>query len=302
MDYKKIGHHYGKNKIIKISGLIIRSLELLPFVLKHKPVIALSHGSRSQLILTNLIGIPSALFSDYEFGAVLRMMIPTWFIVPEVYQDATFKQFPSEILKYPGIKEDVYVPQFKPDYNSIKNNIGIKNDKLLITIRPPAFEAHYQKPASKKLFEYVINYLGLRKNLRVVILPRDKKQEDWIRKRWPEINSDGKMLIPDHTVDGLNLMWHSDLVISGGGTMNREAAALGVPVYSIFRGEIGAVDRHLADAGRLTFLKSADDVRTKIALKHWQRPEKPENSNNVTLRSIVDSVVDIYEKIEHSQR
>ena len=101
------------------------------------------------------------------------------------------------------------------------------------------------------------------------------------------------MLIPDHPVNGLNLIWHSDLVVSGGGTMNREAAALGVPVYSIFRGKIGAVDRYLADTGRLTLLETPADVYAKLKLQHWKRPTRPEDVNALTLDWIVDNIIAI---------
>jgi hypothetical protein len=102
-------------------------------------------------------------------------------------------------------------------------------------------------------------------------------------------------MIPDHAVNGLNLIWFSDLVISGGGTMNREAAALGVPVYSIFRGKIGAVDKYLADNGRLVMIENVQEVRTKIRLAHWNRPAHPNNGSATVLQSIVHNVVSILE-------
>src|SRR3989454_12149206 len=80
----------------------------------------------------------------------------------------------------------------------------------------------------------------------VVLLPRNGRQADQLTQNHPEWFCLGKVVVPDHAVDAMNLIWHSDLVVSGGGTMNREAAALGIPVYSIFRGPIGAVDSHLA--------------------------------------------------------
>jgi predicted glycosyltransferase len=84
-------------------------------------------------------------------------------------------------------------------------------------------------------------------------------------------------------------------VISGGGTMNREAAALGVPVYSIFRGKIGAVDQYLADHGRLTLIETVDDLQKKIALVPWSRPASPDLHNRPALKSIVDSIAGILE-------
>ena len=111
---------------------------------------------------------------------------------------------------------------------------------------------------------------------KIILLPRNEKQEAAIRHAWPDLFANGKMRVPSAVVDGLNLIWHSDLVISGGGTMNREAAALGVPVYSIFRGHIGAVDRHLTSAGRLVLIESVEDVRRKIVVHRRDRGHGPE--------------------------
>src|SRR5947199_9405367 len=101
------------------------------------------------------------------------------------------------------------------------------------------------------------------------------------------------MRIPEHIVDGLNLIWYSDLVISGGGTMNREAAALGVPVYSIFRGKIGAVDRYLSSTGRLVLIESVEDLHAKIQVIRRNRLAMPERVDGITLKSIVEQIVAI---------
>ena len=116
-----------------------------------------------------------------------------------------------------------------------------------------------------------------------------------MRQLWPELLSTGKMMIPEHVIDGLNLIWFSDFVVSGGGTMNREAAALGVPVYSIFRGKTGAVDRYLAEQGRLTLLRSVDDVRSKMVLARRNTLAQPKNGHRPALGTIVDYVVAILE-------
>jgi predicted glycosyltransferase len=102
--------------------------------------------------------------------------------------------------------------------------------------------------------------------------------------------ANGTIIVPTDAVDGLNLIWFSDLVISGGGTMNREAAALGVPVYSIFRGKIGAVDRHLANTGRLVLVGGVEDVRTRIVLSPRSRRAEHHGASDKALEIIVDKV------------
>jgi len=165
----------------------------------------------------------------------------------------------------------------------------------MITVRPPATEAHYHNPASELLFDAAMNFFMERSDARVVLLPRNDRQAASLRKTWGRWISEQKIVIPQHAIDGLNVVWFSDLVVSGGGTMNREAAALGVPAYSIFRGTIGAVDRYLAGQGRLTLIESVDEVRTKIALVRRNRPDVPESGNRITLQTIVNIIVSILE-------
>ena len=296
---KVIGHHYGKHRIFKLSGLFIRTIQLAPTVLEDKADIAISHGSRSQLLLATLLGIPSIVIVDYEFTQGWSALHPRWVMVPDVISDDAIRA-KSHIMRYPGIKEDVYVPRFKPD-SSIMSDLDLNQDDLVITLRPPANEAHYHNPESEELLTAVLNSLQDREDAKVILLPRNHHQENAIRKSWPSLFDSGKMLVPANAVDGLNLIWHSDLVISGGGTMNREAAALGVPVYSIFRGRIGAVDRYLARTGRLVLVESVAEVRTKILLQRRQRPAEPTYWNNDTLMKIVDNVVSALEA-RHMQR
>ena len=295
LEYKRIGKHYGRHKIIKVAGLVFRAFQLMPAVRREKPDLALSHGSRAQLISAAMLGIPSVVIFDYEYATMLPLAQPKWVVVPEIIPDNAIKLPRERIYKYPGIKEDVYVPNFRPDF-SVKRKLGLNEEDIVVTIRPPATEAHYHNPHSEELFETTINFLGNRENTRLVLLPRNEKQEDKVRKMWPEFCSNSKIIIPEHVIDGLNLMWYSDLVISGGGTMNREAAALGVPVYSIFRGKIGAVDQYLANNGRLILLENLEDVKTKVILERWQRPESMDHGNNATLQSIVASIISVIEK------
>jgi predicted glycosyltransferase len=295
LPYKRIGRHYGKNKILKAIGTLFRAVQLMSVILREKPDLAISHGSRSQLVASAILNIPSIMITDYEYSHFFPIIKPRWLILPEVISDKLIKISKERILKYPGIKEDVYVPNVKPN-PSIKDELGI-NEELIVTIRPPATEAHYHLPESEELFYAAMDFLINQKNISIILLPRNEKQAELIRKLYPEIFDKGKIIIPDHAVDGLNLIWHSDLVISGGGTMNREAAALGVPVYSIFRGKIGAVDQYLSETGRLTLLKSVEDVRTKIALNRRQKDAKPAHRNMNTLKSIVEGIEKITESI-----
>jgi predicted glycosyltransferase len=162
-----------------------------------------------------------------------------------------------------------------------------------VTIRPPATEAHYHNPEAEILLDAVFELLATIPQVKVILLPRNQKQEVALQRTHPELFACGKVRVPGAVVDGLNLVWHSDLVISGGGTMNREAAALGVPAYSIFRGHIGAVDRHLAATGRLVLLESVEDVKNKLIVKQRTHPTCGGLSALGALQAIVNHVITI---------
>jgi predicted glycosyltransferase len=293
LDYKLIGRHSGRNPVRKVAGLCLRALQLAPTILKARPDLAVSHGSRSQLIASTLFRVPSLSLGDYEFSRGSALIHPTWHMCPEVIPDTALRRGDEHrTIRYPGIKEDVYVPRFLPDPH-LRASLGLREQDLVVTLRPPATEAHYHTAQSDELFAAALEYLGQRGDVKLVVLPRTDKQTQVLKAVWPDLFGDGTLRVPDRVVDGLNLIWHSDLVISGGGTMNREAAALGVPVYSVFRGRIGAVDRYLSMKGRLVLLESPEDVRTKVRVVRRARPSRPEAGQGAALVSIVDQIVRI---------
>jgi len=296
LNYTKVGKHYGANKLLKVIGTIWRSVQLARVILKHKPDISISHGSRSLILLSSVLGIPTILMFDYEHTRSLPLIKPTLGIVPEVINSPRIaKRFKRGLRVYSGIKEDVYVPSFRPD-SSIVQQLNLGERDIVVTIRPPASEAHYHNPDSDKLFASVVEFLGHTSGVRMIILPRNEKtQKDLVYKTWPKWCKDGKITIPDRVVDGLNLIWHSDLVISGGGTMNREAAALGVPVYSIFRGTLGAVDKYLAERGRLIMIESHEDVESKIRLVKRRKGTEENIGDSLALKQIMTAIREVIE-------
>lgn len=287
---KVIGGHWGKNKFLKVLCNLLRVVQLAPTVLMSRPDLAISHGSRAQVLLCKLLGIPTMMMHDYEHSTKTGFLEPDWVLMPDVIPDGAMSKHTDKVLRYPGLKEDVYIPTFEPN-PSILTELGISPNDLVVTLRPPATEAHYHNPESEVLFAETVRLLASTPNVRAVTLPRNARQGHQLREEWSELIASGRMLIPSTAVDGLNLIWFSDLVVSGGGTMNREAAALGVPVYSIFRGTIGAVDQYLVQQGRLTLIENVEDVHSKIKLTRWNRPIKPESRNRPVLQFIVDGIL-----------
>jgi predicted glycosyltransferase len=289
-----VGRHYGKNWILKLLGTALRAVQLLPLAITERPGLAVAHGSRAQVLVAAFLGIPSVMMFDYEFSNATRFLHPDWVFVPEVIPQERVHQKPDHVLRYHGLKEDVYVPRLKPDPN-VRNLLGVRQDELIVTVRPPATEAHYHNPEGEQFLAETLQYLLDQPGVRVVMLPRNENQATVLRSRWTRAIDEGRIIIPEHAVDGLNLIWNSDLVISGGGTMNREAAALGVPVFSIFRGRMGAVDQYLARTGRLTLIERVEDIRTKIVLKRRKPALWGSANQSAALDCIVDAISSIAE-------
>lgn len=290
LPYKKIGRHYGKNRFLKAWGLAWRSLQLLSFVLKERPIMGLNHGARAQIVVCNLFRIPTVMIMDYEHSKTPAIVAPRWEIVPEVLLSETLHaRSKKRIRKYRGIKEDVYAAEFTPD-KALCKQLDLGDNEIIVTVRPPATEAHYHNPESERLFIEFMDRVMATPGVKAVMLPRNKAQESHIRANWPKWFEGGNVIVPKHAVDGLNLLWHSDLVVSGGGTMNREAAALDIPVYSVFRGKSGAVDRHLQKEGKMVLIETSADVQNKILLLRRDRNVAAKVEARSALSDIVSEV------------
>ncbi len=290
--YTKAGRHYGKNMVRKFFGLLWRSVQLAPFLLVQRPKLALSHGSRSQILLANLLRIPTVLVMDYEYSKTIPFAYPRWMIVPRALEGRKLYSKDKRVRYYRGIKEDVYVPEFRPDPNFLRD-LGISQSEIILTVRPPANEAHYYTPESDRLLFELMSIIRQTSGVRVVLLPRNRAQEQYLRASCPDWFCDDKTIIPHHVISGLDLLWSSDLVVSGGGTMNREAAAMGVPVYSIFRGKSGAVDLMLEKEGRLAMIHDIDEVRRNVRIVRREKGAGPDNRPRAALQDIVNHIEEI---------
>lgn len=289
-----IGRHHGKNKLLKMLGTAWRAIALAWIVRNEKVDLSLAHGSRGCMLASRLLGIDTIQIIDYEHTSKLSVN-KLWVICPEVIPIHRAAASRTKYLSYPGIKEDVYLPSFQPD-PELRRRLGIAEDELLVTVRPPATEAHYHNPEAEALLTATLEKFCAMDGARVLLLPRNKNQETELRAVWTGAIASGKIVVPARVEDGMNIIWNSDLVVSGGGTMNREAAAMGVPVYSIFRGPIGAVDRFLESQGRLVLLESVEQVRTKIhAVRRDKEAVSLDHRKSPALEAIVQHIVDVAE-------
>jgi hypothetical protein len=295
MPYTEIGRHYGKNPIGKIWGLVYRSLQLYFFVKSHQADIAVSHGSRSQLIAAALLRMPMAMFFDYEGAKGIpffdKFIHADKYLVPEALKDEVLRPKFNDLsifYKYPGIKEDVYLSQFTASPNAL-GAIALDDKKIIVTLRPPASEAHYHNPLSDQIFTALLKRLSAEESTQTVLLPRTGEQI----KIALEIYKNGKgiLTIPDKVVNGLDLLWASDCVVSGGGTMIREGAGLGVPAYSIFCGMKPSVDAYLESQNMLTFIQDVQAVRNIRLLKRDKSPSNIRRNN--ILPVMVDQIMNM---------
>jgi hypothetical protein len=277
---------------MKVFGVYWRAAQLARFCLSAKPQLGLSHGSRSQAVICNILRIATIFLTDYEHAREIFLNFPRWLILPDVIPGTDAHVKPERIRYYRGIKEDVYAREFVPDL-SLPRELGLISDSLIITVRPPATEAHYHNPEADLLLSELMERVCQTARTQVILLPRNRAQEQSLRKTNPKWFINRRTIVPGRAVDGLNLLWHSDLVVSGGGTMNREAAALGVPVYSIFRGAIGAVDRMLEKEGRLVLINSPQDIWAKVIFAHRDRNQPPADRPRPALEDIMRHIEEI---------
>lgn len=300
IEYKCIGRHFGKNKFLKVIGWVYRALQLIPFYLTEKPDMAFTHASRNVGALAKLVGLPHVSTTDYEHGKHTPYNRSDLLLLPEVIPEEGTWMESRKISRYPGIKEDVYVPSFKPNPEFLKE-MKIDGEDVLAAIRPPATLAHYHNHKSEILFEATINYLKGKDKVKIVILPRTENQGADISRIWSDLFSSGKMIIPTQAINGLDLIWNSDLVISAGGTMIREAAALKIPAYSIFCSKIGAVDKYLSETGRLELVSEVEDIPVKIKIAKRRRMGNESvvknNESNKVLEFILDEVEALLKKL-----
>ena len=298
LKYTQVGKHYGSNIFLKVVGTLWRSLQLIPHVVFNRPALSVSHGSRSQLILSHVIRIPSILIFDYEHVARIPIFKPFLGVAPDMIDGSKLQNsFKMGLVSYPGLKEDVYVSSYKPDPDFL-SELNLNSQDMLVTIRPPATEAHYHNPEAEPLFTEVVEYLGSFDDIKMVILPRNEiTQRQLIIQQWGEWIDSGKIIVPDKVINGLDMIWYSDFVVSGGGTMNREAAALNVPVYSIFRGKMGAVDKYLSQEGRLKFIEKVADVQNKIKIEKRVKTDPSSIEERPALATIVSTIENTINKI-----
>lgn len=290
--YTVIGSHAGASKIKKLSNLVFRTFQLTRHIRKgSKPAVAISHGSRSMVLAARLLRIPAITMYDYEFTETrIFNTFSDRVLVPEGIGDEVLDKIglqESKRYKYQGLKEELYIREFAPEANfhaRLSRSVGheIRDDEVLVVLRPPASTANYHNPRSDSVFAALLQHLKDNQNAFIVIVPRTKQQAAEIDTRLESLeDADAEFAILHTAVNGLDLINAADVVISGGGTMNREAVLLGVPVYSIFQGEQGSLDRKMEQSGDIVSIRIETDLARIRVEKRSHEGSKPELSDRV---------------------
>ncbi len=261
-----IGHHRGERLAAKASGLALRSAALTRWALADARThgarfdVALGHGSNDVSVAAALLRIPSATMFDYEWAAVqhhVNCRLARAVVVPDAIPPERLDRYGArgKVRAYEGLKEEYYLADFEPD-PAILAQLQLDPQRPIVVVRPPPEVSLYHRFAND-LFAHVLERLREAaagdEGVQPVVLPRTAAQREQLR-------SVDTFVVPERAIDAQSLIACSDLVISAGGTMNREAVALGVPVYTTFEGRLGAVDERLIAEGRLRKLRDAAEL------------------------------------------
>jgi uncharacterized protein len=255
VDHTAIGRHRGERLASKGLGLAARSLALVRWARGRRFDVALGHGSNDVAVAAALLRIPSTTAFDYEFAAVqhhVNCRLARAVVVPDAIPPERLYRYGArgKVRRYEGLKEEYYLADFEPD-ESVLAGLGVDRSRPLVVVRTPPEVSLYHR-FENPLFRRVLDRLR-DSDAQTVVLPRTAPQRD-------ELSAVGGFTVPERAIDAQSLVAFADLVISAGGTMNREAVALGTPVYTTFEGRLGAVDEALLREGRLRRLEDPGEV------------------------------------------
>jgi uncharacterized protein len=256
-----VGAHGGRSAGGKLRSLASRSYALWRWA-RTRPRfdLAAAHGSNDLPIVARALRVPAVDLFDYEWATFQHMIgcrLARRVIVPDAIPPERLARYgagPRKLRRYPGLKEEYFLHDFEPD-PGILAQVGADPGRLIVVLRTPPVAALYHR-VHNPVYAELLDRLGHDDDIHAVVLPRLREQAEELRRlALPSV------IVPEHAIDGPSLVAASDLVISAGGSMNREAVALGVPVYTTFQGRMGGVDEKLMREGKLRRLEHAADVQ-----------------------------------------
>ena len=259
IDATIVGEHGGRSRLSKTRAMASRLRALHRWARGRGFDIALAHGSYDLTLTARRLGIPSGTTFDYEFAFAqheLGCRAATRVTVPETIPGDRLTRYglrPPKLRRYAGLKEEYYLADFQAD-PVVLDEVGVDRSRTLVVLRPPPDVSLYHR-SENELFPRTLRSLGGREDVHAIVLPRTGEQREQLASlALPSVT------VPPHAVDAQSLIAFADLVVSAGGTMNREAVALGAPVFTLFAGRLGGVDEELIRTGRLTILRDPAEL------------------------------------------
>jgi hypothetical protein len=272
--HQAVGKHGGEGFLGLAAELGRRAGQLAGWARRQRFDLAVSHNSYAQLLAARLLGIRAVTTMDYEHQPLnhLAFRLADKVLVPEPFPQESLVKFGAarKAQRYPGIKEQVHLSDFQPNPR-LRQEEGLPEDTILAVIRPPATWAAYHR-FENDLFDRLVERLAEQPGVHILFLPRLASQADSLRRL-----DHPNLQVAEKTYHGPQLLWAADLAVSGGGTMNREAAVLGTPAYSVFKGRPCAVDDYLVQAGRLRRITGLADLQGLHARRVDGRREPLQN-------------------------
>ena len=250
IDHTEFGRHGGASRTGKLLSLLSRTRAMRRFGRRRGFDLALAHGSNDLALAARRLRIPAVNMFDYEFATLqhnIGCRPARRVITPDTIPPDRLRRFgvgPEKLAQYPGLKEEYYLADFTADQR-VLDLLGLDREKVIVVVRPPPDVSLYHRK-SNPLFPQVLTHVGTQDHVQAVVLPRTNAQREYVRAL--ELPS---VVLAEHAVDAQSLVALADLVVSAGGTKNREAVALGTPVYTTYGGRLGGVDEALIREHRL---------------------------------------------------
>ncbi len=258
--YTEIGAHGGRGRAGKVRALLSRTAAVTAWARPRRFDLAVAHGSNDLALAAWALRVPAVNMFDYEFATYQHQIgcrLARRVLVPEAIPAERLSVYgarPPKLVQYPGLKEEYYLADFEPD-PAVAVTLGLDPRKVQVVVRTPPDVSLYHR-RSNPLFQVLVERLGPDPDVQAVVLPRTAEQGAWVRALGLP-----SLIVPERAVDAQSLIAQADLVISSGGTMNREAVALGVPVFTTYGGRLGGVDEWLIREGRLRPLADPAGLR-----------------------------------------
>ncbi len=272
-EFEVVGRHGGHSTAAKSWAIGQRALLLSQRARPRHPDLAISFNSYAQAVAARICGIPFVTVADYEYQPAnhLAFRLAKRIIVPAGFDKRTLRRQgggPDKVVCFNGLKEHVTLADFAPDagFPQRLTGIGVPSDRLLVTMRPPATNSLYHRFENDWFYD-VLGELARRPAVVVVVVTRYPTQTERVLSL-----GHANVIVPSVVLDGLNLIYWSDLVISAGGSMNREAVVLGTPAATVFGGKMAGVDRALIADGVLRHLRSPSDLKELTVTKKHPGP------------------------------